>query len=79
MAIDEVHTLLKLVEKPSMHCFFTVVYSMGLRLQEALHLQIADIDSKRWLVHIYRGKGAKDAKFVGKTELFQFEHRSLKS
>jgi len=60
MAIDEVHTLLKLVEKPSMRCFFTVVYSMGLRLQEALHLQIADIDSKRGLVHIHRGKGAKD-------------------
>lgn len=60
MAIDEVHTLLKLIEKPSMRCFFTVVYSMGLRLQEALHLQVADIDSKRGLIHIHRGKGAKD-------------------
>jgi integrase/recombinase XerD len=60
ISIDEVHTLLKLIEKPSMRCFFTVVYSMGLRLQEALHLQVADIDSKRWLVHVHRGKGAKD-------------------
>jgi len=60
LTIGEVHTILKLVEKPSMACFFTVVYSMGLRLQEALYLQIEDIDSKRMMVHIHRGKGAKD-------------------
>ncbi len=60
ISVDEVHTLLKLIEKPSMRCFFIVVYSMGLRLQEALHLQVSDIDSKRGLVHIHRGKGAKD-------------------
>jgi integrase/recombinase XerD len=60
ISIGEVHTLLKLIEKPSMFCFFTVVYSLGLRLQEALNLQVSDIDSKRMLVHIHRGKGAKD-------------------
>lgn len=60
ISVDEVHTLLKLIEKPSMRCFFTVAYSMGLRLQEALNLQVADSDSKRGLVHIRRGKGAKD-------------------
>ncbi len=60
ITIGEVHTLLKLIEKPSMSCFFFVVYSLGLRLQEALHLQVTDIDSNRMLVHIHRGKGAKD-------------------
>jgi site-specific recombinase XerD len=60
ICIGEVHTLLKLIEKPSMRCYFTVVYSLGLRLQEAHHLQISDIDSKRMLVHIHRGKDAKD-------------------
>lgn len=33
---------------------------MGLRLQEALSLQVSDIDAERKLVHIRRGKGAKD-------------------
>lgn len=60
ISVGEVHTLLKLIEKPAMLCFFSVVYSLGLRLQEALHLQVSDIDSKRMLVHIHRGKGAKD-------------------
>lgn len=60
ISTSEVSTLLKLIEKPSMHCFFTVVYMLGLRLNEALHLQTVDVDSKRMLVHIHRGKGAKD-------------------
>lgn len=33
---------------------------MGLRLEEALSLQIGDIDAKRKKVHIRRGKGHKD-------------------
>lgn len=60
ISIGEVHTLLKLIEKPSMRCYFTVAYSLGLRLQEGLHLQVSDVDSKRMLVHVHRGKGAKD-------------------
>lgn len=40
-------------------CLFTI-YSLGLRLQEGTHLQIADIDAERLFVHIHHGKGAKD-------------------
>ena len=33
---------------------------MGLRLEEALSLQVGDIDAERQRVHIRRGKGHKD-------------------
>ena len=60
LAIPEVDQLIDAVRKPVMKCFFWVVYSLGLRLQEALHLQVSDIDSQRMLVHVRRGKGHKD-------------------
>ena len=40
--------------------FLLTCYSMGLRLSEALALQVGDIDGARKLVHIRRGKGHKD-------------------
>jgi len=43
-----------------MRVFFWTVYSLGLRLNEALHLEIGDIDGQRKMVHVHRGKGAKD-------------------
>ena len=40
--------------------FFLTTYSMGLRLEEALSLQVGDIDAGRKKVHVRRGKGCKD-------------------
>jgi site-specific recombinase XerD len=36
------------------------IYAGGLRVSEVAHLQVADIDSKRMLIHVRQGKGAKD-------------------
>jgi site-specific recombinase XerD len=35
-------------------------YAGGLRLSEVVALKIADIDSRRMVIHVHRGKGAKD-------------------
>ena len=43
-----------------MAVYFWTVYSLGLRMQEGLNLQIGDIDAERGMVHVHRGKGAKD-------------------
>jgi integrase len=36
------------------------VYACGLRLREALYLQVSDTDKDRMQIHIHRGKGAVD-------------------
>jgi integrase/recombinase XerD len=56
----EVARLICATKKLRYRVFLLVTYSMGLRLTEALSLQVGDIDSERKLVHIRRGKGHKD-------------------
>jgi site-specific recombinase XerD len=60
LSIDEVRRLIDAVRTPHNKAFFWTVYSLGLRLREALNLQVGDIDSARMVVHVHRGKGAKD-------------------
>jgi len=60
LSLDEVRKTLNKVQFPHHKACLTVMYSLGLRLQEGTHLQVADIDSQRMFVHIHRGKGNKD-------------------
>jgi integrase/recombinase XerD len=60
LSITEVKQLVDAARRPWLRTYLWTVYSLGLRLQEALNLQVGDIDSQRMLVHIHRGKGAKD-------------------
>ena len=60
LTIAQVHRIVEATTTQRIRVFFWTVYSMGLRLNEGLHLQVGDIDSARGLVHIHRGKGAKD-------------------
>ena len=60
LSVDEVRMILATVRSPQNKAFLTTVYSCGLRLNEALHLQVSDIDATRMRLHVHRGKGAKD-------------------
>ena len=42
------------------YAYLMTVYTCGLRLQEGLFLEVSDIDGDRKMIHIHRGKGAKD-------------------
>ena len=57
---EEVRRILACVRRFHYRVCLTTIYSCGLRLQECVHLQVADIDGDRLLVHVRQGKGAKD-------------------
>jgi site-specific recombinase XerD len=60
LSVEEVRRLLTSATPLHNQVYFTTVSSLGLRLHEALSLQVSDIDGQRLQVHIHRGKGAKD-------------------
>src|SRR5215470_12290083 len=60
LSVEEVRRLLASATPVHNQVYFTTVYSLGLRLQEGLFLQVSDIDGQRLQVHVHRGKGAKD-------------------
>jgi len=57
---DEVQRLIATVRTVHNRTYLWTVYSCGLRLNEGLHLEVGDIDGQRMMVHVHRGKGAKD-------------------
>src|SRR6266446_10106368 len=59
-SVEEVRRLLQAATPLHNQVYFTTVSSLGLRLHEALFLQVSDIDGQRLQVHVHRGKGAKD-------------------
>ncbi len=60
ITIPQVHQIIDATTSQRIAGYFWTVYSLGLRMQEGLNLQVGDIDAARGLVHVHRGKGAKD-------------------
>jgi integrase/recombinase XerD len=56
----EVRQILNHLRLPRYRVCLATIYACGLRLQEGTHLQVADIDSGRLMIHVRHGKGAKD-------------------
>ena len=57
---EEVYRILSKVKTFHNYAFLSTVYACGLRLSEALAIQVSDIDKSRMMLHVHRGKGAKD-------------------
>ncbi len=57
---QEVFEVLNQVTTFHNYAYLSTVYSCGLRLSEGLSLQVSDIDGERMMIHVHRGKGAKD-------------------
>jgi integrase/recombinase XerD len=60
VTVEEAAKIFMTTKVASYRVFFFVVYSLGLRISEALRLQVGDIDGQRMRVHIRDSKGNKD-------------------
>jgi integrase/recombinase XerD len=60
LRVAEERQILGRIRLPRYQVCLTAIYSCGLRLQEGTHLQVADIDSARMMIHVRHGKGAKE-------------------
>jgi integrase/recombinase XerD len=60
LSVEEVRSLLGHIKTFHNYAYLSTVYSCGLRLHEGLYLEVSDIDSQRMMIHVHRGKGAKD-------------------
>lgn len=57
---EEVSQLLAAIKSLKYRTILSLCYGAGLRVSEALNLQVADIDSSRMLIRVRQGKGHKD-------------------
>ena len=60
LSVDEVTQVIDAAASLSHRTMLMVLYSTGIRNAELRHLQVADIDSRRMLIHIRQGKGGRD-------------------
>jgi integrase/recombinase XerD len=70
-AVSEVEALLTAPTQPRDRAFLMTVYAGGLRLSEATHLRVTDIDRARLQLRVRHGKGAKERVLPLSTRLLQ--------
>ena len=56
----EVEQLFRAIRSLKHRAILMTAYGAGLRISEACSLGLADLDSKRMLIHVHEGKGSKD-------------------
>ena len=60
LSVEEMARLIDAADGLYHRTMLMVLYSTGIRSAELLQLQVADIDSRRMLIHIRQGKGGRD-------------------
>jgi len=60
LSVEEVARLIEAADGLYHRTMVMMLYSTGMRSAELLQLQVADIDSRRMLIHIRQGKGGRD-------------------
>lgn len=57
---DQLRALFAALKSPKYRALFMTCYGAGLRIGEACRLQVGDIDSRRMVIRVTQGKGAKE-------------------
>ena len=57
LSLDEVNRFLQNIDKPRYRIIAMVLYGAGLRISEALPIQVTDIDGARGVIRVRNGKG----------------------
>lgn len=60
LSTEEIKLIFDAITNIKHKALISLLYSAGLRIGEAINLEIKDIDSKRMLIHIKQAKGKKD-------------------
>ena len=60
LSVEEVTLLLRSASAPKYKAAIATAYGAGLRVSEVVALKVGDVDSKRMLLRVERGKGRKD-------------------
>lgn len=60
LSVEEVRQLLGHLRQPHYRVCLSTIYACGLRVSEGVTLQVTQVDGARMLLHVQRGKGAKD-------------------
>jgi site-specific recombinase XerD len=60
LSSEEITRLIDLTANLKHRAMLMTIYSAGLRVSEAAHLRLTDIDSDRMVIRVHQGKGFKD-------------------
>jgi integrase/recombinase XerD len=60
LSLEEVFAILNSTRNMKHRTLLTTIYGCGLRISEATHLRVENIDSDRMVLEIRQGKGSKD-------------------
>lgn len=75
LSVDEVSALIRAIRTPRYQAVVMVLYGAGLRISEALALQVSDVDGARGVLRIRRAKGNKEREAKLSPALYEWLRR----
>jgi site-specific recombinase XerD len=72
LSLEEVHALLTAIRNPRYQAIAMVLYGAGLRIAEAIALEVRDIDGERGVIRVRHGKGDKARETKLSASLYQW-------